>query len=693
VSETQTPWYRGLLDGWNEFVAPTQASIPANVLYDPETLRMARASLLMNFGTNLVAASQRGLSPEARASAISNIGQAPNAFTATLRSGDQAALVRAQVAKAREDAASEQAWRRMMMGEGGMPSAPAAPTVASVGAAPVGGADYTTAVVAGENNPASPNYRPDARNPRSSATGDGQFIDTTWLATIRTHRPDLATGKTDAEILALRADPVLSRQMIVAHAGDNARALRNVNLPANATNLALSHRLGAAGAARVLQADPNTPLDQLFGQDVMTANPDMVGRTAGQIVQGFQQRFASIASPTSGQSAPPAPAQGGGSPQDILRNLTPQQRMLLSMQPRAAGSRLLLEESLRRETYQPLPPDVARQQLGAAYDPNTLYQRNSRTGQITAVQGRETFAPVAPDQLPPEVRSGLGPRDIVQRGSSGRLFIDRGEQRFEVLQPDEAARVAGQGFDPRRTYLRSSTGNVTVIDPISQDGTTTAMREFAVRRVNRFRDSADASASNLRPRLEYLQQLLDSGEVSTGRLQSAILPVNQWLASLGFLPAESVSRVGAAESYRAVIRAIQPGMRAEGSGSTSDRDMVVFEQALPSLANTRWGNQIISATMLQLINREQQRAVLAEDYFARNGNLRGFDAFAERELGQSFPRVTVQDGERQREARTAEEFTAATQNMRPGTVVRLPDTPETRRMNGYPFYIVPQRAL
>lgn len=124
---------------------------------------------------------------------------------------------------------------------------------------------------------------PNAKNPRSSATGPGQFIDSTWLSTIKSSRPDLAAGKTDAQLLAMRSDPNLSREMTGAYASQNAGTLSRGGFEATPGNTYLAHFAGPGGATAVLKADPNTPVRQVLGDRVVQANPFLANMTAGDL--------------------------------------------------------------------------------------------------------------------------------------------------------------------------------------------------------------------------------------------------------------------------------------------------------------------------------------------------------------------------------------------------------------------------
>jgi hypothetical protein len=151
---------------------------------------------------------------------------------------------------------------------------------------------------------------PNATNPRSSASGLGQFIDSTWLATIRQAKPDLA-GKSDAELLALKTDPQLSREMTEAYANQNQAILSKAGVPVTPGTTYLAHFAGPGGAVKVLQADPNAMAGDVLGPAVVKANPFLAKMTARDLQAWADRKMGgSSPQPQPSQAAPAAPASG-----------------------------------------------------------------------------------------------------------------------------------------------------------------------------------------------------------------------------------------------------------------------------------------------------------------------------------------------------------------------------------------------
>jgi hypothetical protein len=123
------------------------------------------------------------------------------------------------------------------------------------------------------------NLDPTIKSPTSSATGLFQFIDQTWLETLKNEGPALGYGKyADAivqsssgryivpdpamhrEIMALRKDPTANAVMAGAFTNRNAEILSTrLNRDPTEGELYMAHFLGPAGAARFISAAESTP--------------------------------------------------------------------------------------------------------------------------------------------------------------------------------------------------------------------------------------------------------------------------------------------------------------------------------------------------------------------------------------------------------------------------------------------------
>ena len=129
---------------------------------------------------------------------------------------------------------------------------------------------------------------PNAKNKRSSATGLGQFLDETWLDMIRAHRPDLAKGRSQDEILELRRDAKVAREITARFTQRNAEMLRKRGLPVTPGTLYLAHFAGGAGAVAILSAMENADAA------LVMATADATGRTNREKIikaNPFLERF------------------------------------------------------------------------------------------------------------------------------------------------------------------------------------------------------------------------------------------------------------------------------------------------------------------------------------------------------------------------------------------------------------------
>lgn len=123
--------------------------------------------------------------------------------------------------------------------------------------------------------------RPTAKASTSSATGLGQFLNATWLATVQRHRPDWFEGRSRAEVLAFRTEPAASIEMLARFTEDNAASLGRGYTDGD---LYLAHFSGVGVARKLLHAPAGDPASKYFSAAAIAANRSILqGKTVGQV--------------------------------------------------------------------------------------------------------------------------------------------------------------------------------------------------------------------------------------------------------------------------------------------------------------------------------------------------------------------------------------------------------------------------
>ena len=173
---------------------------------------------------------------------------------------------------------------------------------APAAAAPPAAAGAAPAAAAGDAIPLSQRVDPAAvlpaidraegrgANSASSARGQFQFIDNTFVDEFKANFPDIARGLTKEQILGYRNSTLSDGRPIEeflgeAHTNRNARELEKSGFEPNGANLYLAHFAGLGGARSLLRADANTPVERVLSEDAIKSNPFLRGKTVGQIRQ------------------------------------------------------------------------------------------------------------------------------------------------------------------------------------------------------------------------------------------------------------------------------------------------------------------------------------------------------------------------------------------------------------------------
>jgi hypothetical protein len=120
--------------------------------------------------------------------------------------------------------------------------------------------------------------RSNAKATTSSATGLGQYVNGTWIESIQRHRPDLMQGRSREEVLALRNDATLSREIVRKDVKFYEDFLESKGIiRPTPGQIYLAHFLGREGALAVLKSEPGTPIEAVIGGKAIGANQSVMG--------------------------------------------------------------------------------------------------------------------------------------------------------------------------------------------------------------------------------------------------------------------------------------------------------------------------------------------------------------------------------------------------------------------------------
>ncbi|WP_321337904.1 hypothetical protein [Breoghania sp.] len=179
-------------------------------------------------------------------------------------------------------------------------------------------ADLVSRIIGAESS-----GRANAKNSKSSALGPAQFIESTWLDMLGRYRPDLVKGHSRAELLAMRTDEALSREMSGHYAGEVADSLKAAGISPTDGDVYLGYFLGAGGAKAVLKADPSASVRETLvatlgekkAAQMIAANPIVLdGKNGGQVRRWAQRKMGgkgALGSPSADIAGESAPAASG----------------------------------------------------------------------------------------------------------------------------------------------------------------------------------------------------------------------------------------------------------------------------------------------------------------------------------------------------------------------------------------------
>lgn len=457
-----------------------------------------------------------------------------------------------------------------------------------------------------------------ARNPLSSAGGKYQFTNATFLDAIKKHRPDLAQGKTDAELLQLKFDPAIQEEVAGGHLDDMQSYLKGQGIDPTPGNSYLAWFAGPGGASAI-HADPGATVEALLGPEAVRANPFLRGMTGQDVIDWAG------------------------------RKMTPSQHMAKNLKKRFGTPETPASTA-------PPADDMVRLKAalsGKTYDPDTLSgaDRLIDQGQNIASTSGNPWGAIGGTIL-----AGLGGYERGQeRGNEKAYRQELGQTLAGTENPVEMARKLMTSPDPKLQeagidlYAKASM-------LASKGGTqTAAIKEYELAKSEGFQGSfADFLKEKKAPlvtiqgeeeyaktrgkalgeefgaiqtqaqqatdrigQLRQIDDLLSNPKVYTGTGAEAINALKR--AAQTLFGQESIEGVADADAARRISTEMALSLKENLPGPMSDSDREFLQSIPPNIGDTAQGRKLLVSLMTAKEQRKIELAELAREYAEQKG--------------------------------------------------------------------------
>lgn len=284
---------------------------------------------------------------------------------------------------------------------------------------------------------------------------------------------------------------------------------------------------------------------------------------------------------------------------DLLLNLE------LSDRARANQER---EDAKRRQQEQ---EQAYKNLLGGQASPNGMSQAQfGGAPQTTGLLGQmSTEQRQLLQAVPPEVGLGLLGQQLFQEPKQ-RAGVNIGGV---LVDPITGQQIADYSDVIRQNAAAGRSQNIINMpgNPTPDDVGRKAFAEANAKGQAKYFDDVASAGAQAQVRLGEIKQLSQLlANTPTGAGQDFVNTLAAWGQRVG-VDTSDITNLPAAEAAQSIVSRLAPTMRVSGSGSTSDIEVRMFLQSLPSLTNTPGGNAVIASNLQKLAERSMAEGDIA----------------------------------------------------------------------------------